>query len=127
MKKVLIILLVLSVMFSSFALLSNVAAADSISINLSPNSINVPNKITITLTLGNAYVGANTQIEILIDGGQDQASKFSIPTSVSTSSIYTQISTTSYNVFSASISTSPVDLSKSLVIRTSTSFPNVNP
>ncbi|MFU2158598.1 stalk domain-containing protein [Caldisericum sp. AR60] len=127
MKKVLIILLALSVMFSSFALLSNVAAADSISINLSPNSINVPNKITITLTLGNAYVGANTQIEILIDGGQDQASKFSIPTSVSTSSIYTQISTTSYNVFSASISTSPVDLSKSLVIRTSTSFPNVNP
>jgi len=104
-----------------------VKASDSITVNLSPNATNVANKITVNLTLANAYVGANTQIEILIDGDANQSQKFSIPTAVSTQSVYTQVGTGAAEyVSSASISTSPVTLAKSLIIRTGINV-NISP
>jgi hypothetical protein len=114
-RKIVALVLVMSILFSTFAFTRNVIAADSISVTLNPNNVSIANRFTITLTLPDLSVPGGTQIEILFDGNS-QSTMMNIPTTISPVNFTVLRGTTNYPVSNVTLFT--YGSAKTVLLRT---------
>ncbi|MGB9794940.1 stalk domain-containing protein [Caldisericum exile] len=115
MKKFVAFIMIFVMALSSLALMNIAFAADTVSVTLSPNAINVANRFTISLNLQSISVPGNTPIEIALDSSS-QSSMMSMPSSISPANFVIQLGTSNYPVSSASFSS--YGSAKTIVVNT---------